>query len=106
MEVDVLIVGGGAAGLSCAIHYKNLIAAQNNGADPMVVVLEKGSEIGAHSLSGAVMNPVALKELIPNYEELGCPINSDVKKEAFYYLGKSFRSKAPSFLLRFTTMAM
>lgn len=95
MEVDVLVVGGGAAGLSCAIHLKNLIAAQNNGADPMVVVLEKGSEIGAHSLSGAVMNPIALKELIPNYEELGCPINSPVKKEAFYYLGKSFSLKSP-----------
>lgn len=95
MEVDVLVVGGGAAGLSCAIHLKNLIAAQNNGADPMVVVLEKGSEIGAHSLSGAVMNPVALKELIPNYQELGCPINSPVQKEAFYYLGKSFSLKSP-----------
>jgi electron-transferring-flavoprotein dehydrogenase len=93
MEVDVLVVGGGAAGLSCAIHFRNLMTAQ--GADPMVVVLEKGSEIGAHSLSGAVLNPVALKELIPNYQELGCPINSEVKKEAFHYLGKSFSLKSP-----------
>jgi electron-transferring-flavoprotein dehydrogenase len=106
MEVDVLIVGGGAAGLSCAIHLKNQIELHNTAIaegkkagepinDPMIVVLEKGSEIGAHSLSGAVMNPVALKELLPNYRELGCPINTEVQKEAFYYLGKSFSLKSP-----------
>ncbi len=93
MEVDILIVGGGAAGLSCAIHLKNLAAQKN--LDPMIVVLEKGSEIGAQSLSGAVLNPIALQELIPDYKELGCPINSEVKKEAFYYLGKSFTLKSP-----------
>src|SRR3954469_25157871 len=106
MEVDVLIVGGGAAGLSCAIQLKTLIDNHNQAIaegktvgepinDPMIAVLEKGSEIGAQSLSGAVLNPVALRELLPNYKELGCPINTEVKKESFYYLGKSSSFKSP-----------
>lgn len=106
MEVDVLIVGGGSAGLSCAIRLHQQVAEHNQAvaegkkqgapiADPMIVVLEKASEVGAHSLSGAVLNPVALKELIPNYKELGCPINTEVKKEAFYYLGESYSLKSP-----------
>ncbi len=106
MDVDVLIVGGGAAGLSCAYKIANDIeihnAAVDSGAlkadkipEKMIVVLEKGSEIGAHSFSGAVLNPTALSELIPNYKELGCPLESEVKTDAVYYLGKKSAFKLP-----------
>ena len=105
MEVDVLIVGGGSAGLSCAYHLQTLIQKHNKSieagspgsilADPMIVVLEKGSEIGAHSLSGAVVNPKALKELVPDFVEQGCPLETPVKKDAVYYLGDDYSFKLP-----------
>ncbi len=106
MDVDVLIVGGGAAGLSCAYKIATDIEKHNQAiaegklqADPipdqMIVVLEKGSKIGAHSFSGAVLNPKALKELIPNYLELGCPLDSEVKKDAVYYLSQKSAFKLP-----------
>lgn len=100
MEVDVVIVGGGSAGLSAAIRFQQMVNEyneKNSGSpiEPMVVVLEKSAEIGAHSLSGAVINPQALKELIPDYQEKGCPILADVTKEAVYYLGESCKVKAP-----------
>jgi electron-transferring-flavoprotein dehydrogenase len=106
MEVDVLIVGGGAAGLACAYRiasevekHNQLVAEGKLQAEPipeqMIVVLEKGSEIGAHSFSGAVLNPKALEELIPNYIELGCPLDSEVKKDAVYYLRKESAYKLP-----------
>ena len=82
MDVDILIVGGGVAGLSAALHVQNQITKHNedinSGAkqgalipDQMIVVIDKASEIGAHSFSGAVLNPKALQELIPNFKEEG-----------------------------------
>lgn len=100
MEVDVLIVGGGSAGLSASIRFQQMVEEHNQknpeqAIEPMVVVLEKAAEVGAHSLSGAVMNPVALEQLIPDYQEKGCPILSDVTEEAVYYLKESSKVKAP-----------
>lgn len=106
MDVDVLIVGGGAAGLSCAykiatdIEKHNQAVAEGKLSAPpipeqMIVVLEKGPEIGAHSFSGAVLKTQALEELIPNYKELGCPLDAEVKKDAVYYLSTTSAFKLP-----------
>lgn len=100
LECDVLIVGGGSAGLSAAYHLQSLIEKHNatSGADalePMIVVLEKGSEVGAHSLSGAVINPVALQEMIPDFLERGCPLDTEVTEDAVYYLSQNMAFKSP-----------
>ena len=84
MEFDVLFVGGGPANLAGAIHLMNI--AQTKGLELEVCIIEKGSTIGSHSLSGAILDPVALKELIPDYIKKGCPVESTECKDSFYYL--------------------
>jgi electron-transferring-flavoprotein dehydrogenase len=91
IEFDVLFVGGGPACLAGAIRLAQL--SQEKGEALEIALIEKGAEIGAHCISGAVMNPRALKELMPDYMEKGCPIESTVHQDAFYLLtqDKSFR---------------
>ena len=91
MEYDVVVVGAGPGGLATAIRLKQLAAEQ--GKEVSVVVLEKGSEPGAHILSGAIMDPRALTELLPNWKELGAPLNQPVTGDQLLFLTRERRDR-------------
>jgi electron-transferring-flavoprotein dehydrogenase len=97
MEFDVVIVGAGPAGLAAAIRLKQLAA--KTGKDLSVVILEKGSEVGAHILSGAVIDPVALDRLLPDWREQGSPLNTPVTEDRFYYLWKTGGVHVPNIFM-------
>lgn len=103
LEVDVLFVGGGPASLSGAYHLAQLISRHNGAAgesgrtplEPMIALIDKAGAVGAHGFSGAVMDPVALRALVPDYEEKGCPIEKTVTDDSVYFLTPRSRYKLP-----------
>ncbi len=97
MEFDCVIVGAGPAGLSAAIRLKQLAAA--TGRDVSVVVLEKGSEVGAHILSGAVIDPIGLDRLMPDWKAKGAPVSTKVTEDRFLVLGPAGEMRLPNVLM-------
>lgn len=94
-ETDILIVGGGPAGLSAAIQAKKYSTEQ--GKDLKVTVVEKASTVGGHILSGACLDPIAINELFPNWKDLGAPLNTPVTKDKFAFLTEKGRIGIPIF---------
>jgi electron-transferring-flavoprotein dehydrogenase len=97
MDVDVVIVGAGPAGIAAAIRLKQLAAGRRE--DISVVILEKGSEVGAHILSGAVIDPVGLTALIPDWKHKGAPLQTQVQDDRFYYLTGSGKTRVPNTIM-------
>ena len=97
MQFDVVIVGAGPAGLAAGIRLKQIAVEQ--GREVNVCIVEKGSEVGAHILSGAVMDPRAMNELFPDWKTLGAPLNTEVSEDRFLFLSKTGARKVPTWLL-------
>jgi electron-transferring-flavoprotein dehydrogenase len=93
MEFDVVVVGAGPAGLAAAIRAKQLAP------DLSVVVVEKGSEVGAHILSGAVIDPIGFDRLLPGWRDEDSPIKTEVSEDRFYWLSAGGGVRLPNFLM-------
>jgi electron-transferring-flavoprotein dehydrogenase len=97
MTYDVVVVGAGPSGLATAIHLRQLAA--SSGKEFTVCVVEKGSEVGAHILSGAVIDPIGLTELLPNWKQDGAPLNQPVTEDRFLFLSKDGATRVPDWML-------
>src|SRR3954464_8954129 len=101
LDVDVVIVGAGPAGLAAAYQLATLIKAHNESAAERkleglsIAVLEKGKEIGSHGISGAVMDPRGIAELMPDWLQRGCPVGAPGTDDAFWMMGESWKVAAP-----------